>query len=39
VTQNNEKKNTSEDGLIMANVAFLEFFKTKQIIIPPYMVA
>jgi len=35
--QNNNKADTFEDGLIMANVPFVEFLKTKQTIIPPYM--
>ena len=35
--QKNNKADTSEDGLIMANVPFVEFLKTKQTIIPPYM--
>lgn len=35
--QNYDKADTSEDGLIMANVPFVEFLKTKQTIIPPYM--
>jgi len=35
--QNNNKADTSEDGLIMANVPFVEFLKTKQTIILPYM--
>lgn len=35
--QNNDKADIFEDGLIMANVPFVEFLKTKQTIIPLYM--